>query len=362
MSTPAHPPAPGRSVDELARLVGGVVEGDGTRVITGLSGLEEAGPAQLSFFGNPRYKAAFLATQAGAVLVDESAVPPAGTTVIRVKLPYLAYAKVAQAFFPPKRHAPGISPRAEVHPTAQVHSTATVMAFAVVGPGAVVGEGAVLHPSAYVGENARVGKGSLLYPGAVVADGCVVGERCILHPNAVVGADGFGFAFDPDAVKHEKIPQAGIARLEDDVELGACACVDRAALGETVVGTGTKIDNLVQVAHNVTIGPHSILCAQAGVSGSAKVGAGVVMAGPVGIAGHITIGNLAKLGAQAGVAQDVPDGATLLGAPAIHHTNYLRSAMVFERLPELAKELRGLKKRIDELERELHEKQGRASA
>src|SRR5262249_19848828 len=148
-------------------------------------------------------------------------------------------------------------------------------------------------------------------------------------------------------VKHEKIPQAGIARLEDDVELGACACVDRATLGETVVGQGTKIDNLVQVAHNVTIGPHSILCAQAGVSGSAKVGAGVILAGQVGIAGHISVGNLAKIGAQAGVAQDVDDGATLLGAPAIQHTSYLRSAMVFEKLPELAKELRALKKRID---------------
>ena len=352
----------GRTVQELAALVGGVVEGDGARAIVGLSGLEEAHDGQLSFFGNPRYKQQYLATHASAVLVDDAAVSRAGPTLIRVKQPHLAFAKIAQAFFPPRRHAPQVSPRAFVHPEAKVHSTAAVMAFAVVEKGAVVGENTVLHPSAYVGEDARIGRDCVLYPGATVLERCVVGERCILHPHAVVGADGFGFAFDAEKVKHEKIPQAGIARLEDDVELGACSCVDRATLGETVVGQGTKIDNLVQVAHNVTIGPHSILCAQAGVSGSAKIGAGVMIAGQVGVAGHLTVGNLAKLGAQAGVAKDVADGATLLGAPAIHHTDYLRSAMVFEKLPELAKELRALKKRIDVLEHELAQKQGRASA
>ncbi|MFT3838503.1 MAG: UDP-3-O-(3-hydroxymyristoyl)glucosamine N-acyltransferase [Myxococcaceae bacterium] len=350
------------AVKDLAALVGGAVEGDGAKQITGLSGLEEAKAGQLSFYGNPRYKQQYLATQATAVLVDETAPKKDSVTLIRVKQPHLAFAKVAQTFFPPKRHPPGVSPRAFVHPEAKVHSTAAVMAFASVEKGAVVGENTVLHPSAYVGEGATIGKDTVLYPGATVLDGCKVGERCILHSNSVVGADGFGFAFDPEKVKHEKIPQAGIARLEDDVELGACACVDRATLGETVVGQGSKIDNLVQVAHNVTIGPHSILCAQAGVSGSAKVGAGVILAGQVGIAGHISVGNLAKIGAQAGVAQDVDDGATLLGAPAIAHTQYLRSAMVFEKLPELAKELRALKKRIDTLENELSQVRGRASA
>jgi UDP-3-O-[3-hydroxymyristoyl] glucosamine N-acyltransferase len=354
--------ATGRPVGELAQLVGGTVEGDPALRIRGLSGLEEAQEGQLSFFGNARYKQAYLATRASAVLVDASAPPRAGLTLVRVKQPHLAYAKVAQAFFPPRRLPPGVSPRAEVHPKAQVHSTATVMAFAVVEEGATVGEGVVLHPGCYVGPQASVGKGSVLYPGAVVAERCVVGERCILQPNAVVGADGFGFAFDAEAVKHEKIPQAGIARLEDDVELGACSCVDRATLGETVVGQGTKIDNLVQVAHNVTIGPHTILCAQVGISGSVKVGAGVVMAGQAGVAGHLTIGNLVRLGAQSGVAHDVPDGATLLGAPAFHHTQFLRAAMVFEKLPEMARELRGLKKRIEELERELAQGTGRASA
>ncbi len=174
----------------------------------------------------------------------------------------------------------------------------------------------------------------------------------ILHASCVIGADGFGFAFDPGKPEHYKIPQAGVVRIEDDVEIGACSCVDRATLGETVIGRGSKIDNLVQVAHNVKVGALSIICAQVGVSGSAEIGSGVVLAGQVGVVGHIRVGNLAKVGAQSGVAQSVPDGAVVSGTPAFEHREWLKATRALERFAEVVKEVRHLRRRVEELEKE----------
>ncbi|GMU58455.1 MAG: UDP-3-O-acylglucosamine N-acyltransferase [Myxococcaceae bacterium] len=341
-----------RTIRELASLVGGEVDGDGSLEISGVSGLEAAQPGQLSFYGNQRYKAQLAATKASAVLVADGAPPRGSRTHVRVTNPHLAFARVAQVFHPKKAHPPGRSTEASIHPEAQVDATATVMAHAYVGKGATVAARAVLYPGAYVGDGARVGEDTVLSPNAAVMDRCVVGARCLLHAGAVIGADGFGFALDLSVPEHVKIPQAGIARVEDDVEVGACSCVDRATTGETVIGKGTKIDNLVQVGHNSVVGPLSILCAQAGLSGTTTLGQGVVLVGQVGVAGHLRIGDLAKVGAQAGVMHDVDDGATVLGAPAMPHKDFLRSAAVFARLPELSKELRELKKRLEALEKE----------
>ncbi|MEW6432728.1 MAG: UDP-3-O-(3-hydroxymyristoyl)glucosamine N-acyltransferase [Myxococcota bacterium] len=341
-----------KTVAELAALVGGEVDGDGALSITGVAGLESAQPGQLSFYGNQKYRAALEATRASAVFVGEDAPSRGDRTFVRVKHPHLAFARAAQLFHPKKQHAPGVSSRAQVHPQARVDPSATVMAHATVERGAQVGARAVLYPGVYVGEDARVGDDTVLSPNVAVMDRCVVGARCLVHAGAVIGADGFGFALDLSVPEHVKIPQAGIARVEDDVEIGACTCIDRATTGETVIGRGTKIDNLVQVGHNSVVGPLSILCAQVGLSGTSTLGQGVVLAGQVGVAGHLRVGDLAKVGAQAGVMSDVDDGATVLGAPAMPHKDFLRSAALFARLPELNKELRELRKRLERLEKE----------
>ncbi|MBL8951124.1 MAG: UDP-3-O-(3-hydroxymyristoyl)glucosamine N-acyltransferase [Myxococcaceae bacterium] len=343
-----------RPLKELAAHVGGQIDGDASVQIEGLAPLEAAVPGQLSFFSNSRYKRAFHATKASAVLVADGTVRTNGVTLVKVENPQLAFARLSQLFFPARTYAAGVSSEAVVHAEAHVDPTATVMAGAVVSRGAVVGPRAVLHPGVFVGEGARVGAASVLHANVVVYDRCIVGERCTLHASSVVGADGFGFVLDLEALAHVKIPQAGIARLEDDVELGACSCVDRATLGETVVGRGTKIDNLVQVAHNVRVGPLSIVCAQAGISGSTQLGQGVVLGGQVGVAGHLQIGDLAKVAAQSGVAQDVEAGQTLGGSPAIEAGTWKRAAIVYAQLPELLKELRELKKRVSQLEKGKH--------
>ena len=336
---------------ELSALVGGTVDGDGSVQVTGVAGLEQAQPGQLSFCGNQKYKKALAHTKASVVLVLADAPPRDGKTYIVVGNPHLAFARVAQKFFPVKVHAAGISPKATVHPTAQVDASATVMDFVTVGAGTVVSARAVLFPGVYLGEAVHIGAETVLCANVSVMDRCVIGARCLLHPGAVIGADGFGFALDTSVPEHVKIPQAGIVRVEDDVEIGACSCVDRATTGQTVVGKGSKIDNLVQVGHNSTIGPLSILCAQVGLSGTTELGTGVVLAGQVGVAGHLRIGDLARVGAQAGVISDLEDGAVVLGAPAMPSRDFMRSTAVFIKLPELQRELRDLKKRLEALEK-----------
>ncbi|PZR07592.1 MAG: UDP-3-O-(3-hydroxymyristoyl)glucosamine N-acyltransferase [Archangium gephyra] len=341
-----------KTAAELAALVGGRLEGDADLQISGVSGLERATVAHASFYGNKKYKAQLEASQAGVVFVPDDAPPRGARTYIYVANPHLAFARAGQAFHPPKQYAPGIGARANVHPTAKVDATATVMDFATVSAGAEIGAGAVLFPGVYIGENARVGANTVLSANVSVMDACLVGARCLIHPSAVIGADGFGFALDMSVPAHVKIPQAGIVRVGDDVEIGASACIDRATTGETVIGHGTKIDNLVQVGHNSTVGPLSILCAQVGLSGTTELGQGVVLAGQVGVAGHLRIGDLAKVGAQAGVMTDIPDGDTFLGTPAIPNRDFMRMTVVQMKLPELHKQLRDLEKRLAQLEKD----------
>jgi len=340
-----------RRLSELAAWVSGEVAGNSSLEITGVNGLAEAGPTELSFYASGKYRPELEATRAGAVLVGLDAEPEGRVSLVRVANPHLAFAKVSRLFNPPPSFAPGIHSLAQVHPEAAVHREATVMAGATIERGASIGARTVVFPGVYVGEGAAIGEECILYPSVTVREHCRVGARVILHPCCVVGADGFGFAFDPSLPAHVKIPQVGIVRIEDDVEIGACSCIDRATFGETVIGRGTKIDNLVQIAHNVKIGQLAILCGQVGISGSTEVGSGAVLAGQVGVVGHIRIGDGAKVGAQAGVARDVAEGATVSGYPAFDHRNWLKSSVAFEHLSELVRELRELRQRVEILEK-----------
>ncbi len=344
------------TLSELAARAGGTVEGDGALRIEGVAPLETAGPEHVSFFSNKKYRRAFESSRAGAVIVERDAGVPAGRTVIRAANAYLAFARISAAFHPPRQALPEVSPLAAVHPTSRVHPSAQVMPLACVGPGASVGARTIVFPGAHVGEEARVGEDCLVYHNVVIRERCVVGDRVILQPGVVLGSDGFGYALDMEGEgkgpRHYKVPQAGIVVVEDDVEIGASSCVDRATLGVTRIGRGAKIDNLVQIAHNVEVGPLSILAAQVGIAGSTKLGMGVVAWGQAGIVGHLTLGDRVNVAAQAGVAHDLEAGARVAGSPAAPDVQWARNSAVFNRLTEMRRELRELRAEVDRLRAE----------
>jgi UDP-3-O-[3-hydroxymyristoyl] glucosamine N-acyltransferase len=345
---------------ELAARVGGEVSGDGGLRIEGVAPLEEAGPAHLSFFSNKKYRAVFEASRAGAVVVEPDAAVPEARTVLRARNAYLAFAKLSTLFHPPREAMPEIAPEAVVHPTAKIHPSAQVMPLATVGPLAEIGARTIVHTGVHVGEAARIGADCVLYAGVVVRERCVVGDRVILQPGCIIGSDGFGFAFDPEGEgsgpRHYKVPQIGIVVVEDDVEIGANTTVDRATLGATRIGRGTKIDNLVQIAHNVEIGPLCLIVSQVGISGSTKLGMGVVAAGQVGIVGHVEIGDGVRIGAQSGVPHDIAAGETVSGYPARPHALWLRNMAALDHLAEMRKELRELRRELERLRAAKEEK------
>lgn len=336
---------------EIAARVGGEVAGDGAVAIGQVAPLEAAGPGALSFFSNKKYREAFENCRASAVVVEPGEPAAPGRNLLRVANPYLAFAKASTLFHPPRAPVAGADARAFLHPEARVDASAEVMALAYVGAGASVGARSILFPGVVLGEGATVGEDCILYPNAVVREGCSLGNRVILQPGCVIGADGFGFAFDPQGEgagpRHYKIPQSGVVVVEDDVEIGANSCIDRATLGASVVGRGTKIDNQVQLGHNVEVGPLSIICGQVGVAGSTKLGMGVVLGGQVGMVGHIQVGDGAKFSAQSGVMGDVEAGAVLGGSPARPYGEWMRVEAALGRLPELLKRVRQLEKEIE---------------
>lgn len=333
-----------RTVAALAALVDGQVEGDADREITAVRGLEDAGPDDISFLANRRYTKLLDASAAGCVLVGRSD-RVKDRTVIRCADPYLAFAKVLAHFHPRTR------PDAGVHPLAVVEGTvapgATVMAFAYVGPGASVGEGTVLQPGVYVGAGSVVGRDCTLMAGSVVADGCVLGDRVWLNPGAVVGGEGFGFV--PTARGHVKIPQTGRAVIGDDVEIGANSCVDRAAMGDTEVGAGAKLDNLVQVGHAAVVGPDSLMVAYSGVAGSTRLGRGTVLAARATVLGHLDVGDGTQVAALGMLTEDTEPGERRSGIPAIEHRKWLRVAGALPELPELLSRVRQLEAELARL-------------
>ena len=346
---------PARSLGELARLVGGDLEGDSSLEIRGFASLESVGSGDLSFVAAARHLDA-ARRSAAAALIAPPGLDLAGRPAIRVAQPYAAIAAVLRVFFPEPAATPGVHPTAHVEDSARVCGDATVATFAVVAERSVVEAGAVLHPHVFVGPDCRVGEGSILHPHVVLRARVVVGRRVIVHPGSVLGADGFGYVFDGQA--HRKIPQVGRVIVEDDVEIGANVTVDRATLGDTVIGRGTKIDNLVQIGHNTVVGADTIIVAQTGIAGSCRIGRRVVVGGQVGIADHVTIGDGAQIGSQAGVHRDVPAGAGMIGTPAMPADIGLRALAAMGRLPDLLRDVRALGRRVDALERQLAARAG----
>jgi UDP-3-O-[3-hydroxymyristoyl] glucosamine N-acyltransferase len=331
------------SLADVAAAVGGLARG--SLRLTGVAALEAAGPTDLSWVDNEKRIAQAKASRAGAFLVADEKLA-GGRPCVVVDRPQLALANWLAVFRPPSRPKAGVAKGAFVHRTAKLGPGAAVAAGATVEAGARVGARTVVSAGAYVGEGASVGEDCLLHPNAAVLAGCRIGARCILQAGAVVGSDGFGYVWDGTA--HRKVPQIGTVRLEDDVEIGANSAIDRATLGETVVGKGTKIDNLVQIGHNVVIGEHSLLCGQAGVGGSSRIGRGVTLAGQVGISDHVVIGDGATLTGQAGIARQgrVDAGAVLSGMPALPHREFLRRAALLGRLEKALERLAELEKKL----------------
>jgi UDP-3-O-[3-hydroxymyristoyl] glucosamine N-acyltransferase len=335
------------TLGQLARALGAVLEGDARRVITGVAPLDAAGPEQISFVTDPKYLPRARSSRAGALLVPADVKDLRGH-LLRTPSPQSALIELLKLFHPAPPLLPGIHPSALVAPDSRVHPEASVGAFAVVEARAVVGARSRIFPLAYVGEGAEIGEESTLYPHVVIREGVRVGRRVIIHAGAVLGADGFGYAFDGSA--HQKIPQVGGVIIEDDVEIGANTTIDRAMLGDTVVRRGTKIDNLVQIAHNVEVGEHSILAGQAGISGSCRLGRGVVLGGQAGVADHVTIGDGAMLGAQSGVSQDVAAGEKLFGTWGRPMMQARRIWLAEAQLPDLVRKLRAIERRVERLE------------
>ena len=316
-----------------ARLAGADVE------ITGVAGIEQAGPGELTFVANPRYAGAARTTRASALIVAED-FPALSTPTLRSANPYLAFARALELFYHPPHYAPGIHSTAVVHDTARVGPHAHIGAYVVVEEDVEIGEGCILLPHVVIYRGARIGDNFFAHAHAVVREYCRVGHNVVLQNGAVIGGDGYGFAKDDQGAWH-KIVQSGLAVLEDDVEVQANACVDRASVGETRVKRGAKIDNLVQVGHGSVVGENSLLCAQVGLAGSTEVGKNVVLAGQVGVAGHCRIGDGVVATAQSGIPNDVENGKMVSGYPAMDNRQWLRCVAAFQRLPEILKAVRG---------------------
>jgi UDP-3-O-[3-hydroxymyristoyl] glucosamine N-acyltransferase len=336
----------GFTLGELAEVLHARLDGDPGRVVTGVAPLESAGPDQISFLTDLRYRGAADASRAGAFLVPHD-VRDLPAPTLGCDAPQQALIELLRLFHPPVPAPAGVDRTAVVAPEARIDPTATVGPLCVIESRAVIGARARLHALVYVGPGVEIGEDSLVYPHVSLRDGVRVGRRVIIHAGAVLGADGFGFAFDGSA--HRKIPQVGGVLIEDDVEIGANTTIDRATFGDTIVRRGTKIDNLVQIGHNVVVGEHSLLVAQVGVSGSSRLGRGVVLAGQVGVADHVTIGDGVIAGAQAGIPASLPAGEKVLGSPA-RPIGLAKRIMIAEgRLPELLQRVRALEQQLRRL-------------
>ena len=335
------------SLAEIAGVTGATLAGPGELVFRGFAPLADAGPEEMSFVAGPRNAAAARASRAGALIVA-SAEQAAGRPALIHPNPTAAFAAALSHLHPEPPPAPGRAATAVVSAQARLGDAVSIGPGAVVEAGAVLGDRCVLEANAFVGAGASLGDGVRIGVGAVVAAECRVGARCRISPGAVIGAEGFGYVWDGEA--HRRIPQVGIVVLEDDVDVGANACIDRAALTETRIGRGTKIDNLVQIGHNVVVGEHSIICGQTGIAGSARIGRGATLAGQVGVGDRMVVGDRATVTAQAGVMRDVEPGAVVSGMPAEPHGDFLRREAAADRLPELFDRVRALEERDRALE------------
>lgn len=339
------------SAKQIAQFVQGVIEGDENATVNTFAKIEDGKPGAISFLSNPKYTHYIYDTESSIVLVDKSVEleKPTKATLVRVDNAYECVAKLLQLYESMKPKKTGIDSLAFISPSAKIGENVYIGAFAYIGDNVVIGDGCQIYPNVVICENAKVGNDCLFYPNVTIYHDCHVGNRVTLHAGSVVGSDGFGFA--PSENGYDKIPQIGIVTIEDDVEIGANTCIDRSTMGSTYVRKGVKLDNLVQIAHNTDIGANTVMSAQVGVAGSTKVGQWCMFGGQVGIAGHITIGNKVFLGAQSGVPSSLKDNQTLIGTPPMEKLPYFKSQAIFQRLPDLYKQIQKLQKEVDELKK-----------
>jgi len=309
--------------------------------ITGLNGIERAGPGELTFVSNPKYAAAARTTKASAVIVGED-FPAISAAMLRAKDPYLSFARALELFHPPARYAPGVHATVVVDPTAKIGANAHIGPYVVVGEDVVIGANAVLLAHVVIYRGAKIGDNFFAHAHAVVREGCRIGNNVLLQNGVVIGADGFGFAKTAEGRWH-KIPQPAPVVIGDDVEVQANSCIDRASVGDTRIGRGAKVDNLVQVGHGSQVGEDALICSQVGLGGSTEIGNGVILTGQVGVVGHCKVGDGAIVTPQSGVANDIAPGALVSGAPAVDHKAWLKYSAILPRLPEIARAVRNKK-------------------
>ena len=337
------------TAEQIANVIGGRVEGNKDAKVHTFAKIEEGTEGAISFLSNPKYTHYLYDTKSSIVIINEDVEleKDVDTTLIRVKNAYESIAKLLQIYEASKPKKTGVAPQAYIAPSAKLGNNCYVGPFAYVGEGTEIGDGCQIYPHAVIGDNVKVGTNCIFYPNTTIYQGCKIGNNVTIHAGSVIGADGFGFA--PGADGYDKIPQIGIVVIDDNVEIGANTCVDRSTMGATVIHKGVKLDNLVQVAHNVEIGENTVMSAQVGIAGSTKVGSWCMFGGQVGLAGHITIGDKTFLGAQSGVPGSLKGGEELIGTPPMNPRAYFKSQAIFRRLPDMYKDLNDAKKKIEEL-------------
>lgn len=335
---------------QIADFIGGIVEGDANATVNTFAKIEEGTKGAISFLSNPKYTHYIYDTQSSIVLINKDLVleHPVNATLIRVDNAYECVAKLLQLYDAARPKKQGIDSLAFISPSAKIGENVYIGAFAYIGDNAVVGDGSSIYPHSTIGDNVKLGKGCKIYPNVSIYEGCRLGNNVTIHSGSVIGADGFGFA--PNTEGYDKIPQIGIVTIEDNVEIGANTCIDRSTMGTTTIKKGVKLDNLVQIGHNVEVGENTVMSAQTGIAGSTKIGSWCMFGGQVGIAGHITIGDKTFLGAQSGVPGSIKGNETLIGTPPMEPKAYFKSQAIFRRLPEMYKQISELQKQIKELQ------------
>ncbi len=335
---------------QIADFIGGIVEGDANATVNTFAKIEEGTKGAISFLSNPKYTHYIYETQSSIVLINKDLVleHPVNATLIRVDNAYECVAKLLQLYDAARPKKQGVDSLAFISPSAKIGENVYIGAFAYIGDNAVVGDGSSIYPHSTIGDNVKLGKGCKIYPNVSIYEGCRLGNNVTIHSGSVIGADGFGFA--PNTEGYDKIPQIGIVTIEDNVEIGANTCIDRSTMGTTTIRKGVKLDNLVQIGHNVEVGENTVMSAQTGIAGSTKIGSWCMFGGQVGIAGHITIGDKTFLGAQSGVPGSIKGNETLIGTPPMEPKAYFKSQAIFRRLPEMYKQISELQKQIKELQ------------
>jgi len=339
------------SATELSQLLQGTVEGNPDVTVTGPSKIEEGTPGTISFLANPKYESYAYQTQASILLVSKNFQPshPISATLIRVENVYAAVAFLLEKFDQGHQPSSGIATQAAIHDDVNLGENTSIGIYSVIESGVSIGSDTIVYPQVYIGKNVKIGKNVVLYPGVKIYHGCEIGDNCILHANVIIGSDGFGFLPDTDG-KFKKIPQIGNVILENNVEIGANTVIDRATMGSTVLKAGVKLDNLIQIAHNVEVGENTAIAAQAGIAGSTKIGKNCLIGGQAGFVGHIKIADGSKVQAQSGVAASIKEpGKAVYGSPALPYGDYLKAYAVFKQLPAINRQIRALEREIAEL-------------